>query len=227
MALILNIETATDVCSVAIGKNGVQVALRELPEGQGHSRYLTTLITEALADAGVQLKDLDAISVSKGPGSFTGLRIGVATAKGLCFALDKPLLSVNTLLAMSATLKGRHPELKAELFCPMIDARRMEVYTALIDPDFEFVKDTSADILTADSFREVLDSSKVAFFGDGMMKFRQIAGNQNNAVFIEDFQPSASGMIRFSEKSYNEGKFEIPAYFEPYYLKDFYSPGFQ
>ena len=139
MALILNIETATDVCSVALAKDGNTLSVREQQQGQTHAKMLTTFISECLEEAGVGKHELDAVAVSKGPGSFTGLRIGVATAKGLCYALDKPLISVNTLLSMTFVC---HQTIKHDpdvIFCPMIDARRMEVYTALIDSHFDFI----------------------------------------------------------------------------------------
>lgn len=226
MALILNIETATDVCSVALAKDGKTLSLREQQQGQSHARILTTFVSECLQEAGAGKHDLDAIAVSKGPGSFTGLRIGVATAKGLCYALDKPLISVNTLLSMTFVChqsSGHGPDV---IYCPMIDARRMEVYTALIDPQFDFLKETSADILDSNSFSEFLKFRKVVFFGDGMPKFRNVFPGSQNAFFAENILPSATGMCLFSEKSYNARRFEETAYFEPFYLKDFYSPGF-
>jgi tRNA threonylcarbamoyladenosine biosynthesis protein TsaB len=224
VALILNIETATDVCSVALAGDGELLSLREQRQGQSHAKMLTTLIAECLSDSGVSLKQLDAVSVSKGPGSFTGLRIGVATAKGLCYSLDKPLISVNTLLSMSyVCFHVIKPGLDV-IFCPMIDARRMEVYTALIDSEFEFVKETSADILDSSSFAEILKEKRLIFFGDGMAKFKAVHQGSANSIFAESVHPSATGMIRFSEKSYIERRFEEVAYFEPFYLKDFYSP---
>lgn len=226
MALILNIETATDVCSVALAGDGKLLALKEHRKGQSHAKMLTTFIQDVLSEAGVDKRELDAVSVSKGPGSFTGLRIGVATAKGLCYALDKPLLSVNTLLSMSQVCRQILQPGSDVLFCPMIDARRMEVYTALIDSKMDWVKETSADILDSGSFSEELKHQKIIFFGDGMEKFRAIHPGSSNAVFAENMFPSATGMCAFSEKSYNERKWEEVAYFEPFYLKDFYSPSF-
>lgn len=224
MALILNIETATDVCSVALAADGQLLSLREQQRGQSHAKMLTTFISECLSEAGVGKQELDAIAVSKGPGSFTGLRIGVATAKGLCYALDKPLIPVNTLLSMTFVCQQKVGYDSDVIFCPMIDARRMEVYTALIDSQLEFVRETSADILDSNSFSELLKFKKVIFFGDGMPKFRDVCTGSQNAVFADNILPSATGMCRFSENSYNASRFEEVAYFEPFYLKDFYSP---
>lgn len=222
MALILNIETATEVCSVALASDGKVVALQEEPKGRNHALLLTSFIEDCINQAGVAFTDLDAIAVSKGPGSFTGLRIGVSTAKGLCYALDKPLTSVNSLQSMAAVAleKNKFPE--AELFCPMIDARRMEVYTAFFNRKGEFVVETAAQIIDNKSFEAVLVANKVLFFGDGMQKCRELLNSSENALFLEENTNSALGMVHFSENSYKNGLFESTAYFEPFYLKDFY-----
>lgn len=222
MALILNIETATEVCSVALASDGKVVAFKEEPEGRNHALLLTSFIEECMKQAGVAFSELDAIAVSKGPGSFTGLRIGVSTAKGLCYALDKPLISVNSLQSMAvvAMEKNKFPE--AKLFCPMIDARRMEVYTALFNCKGELVAETSAQIIDNKSFGAFLDTNKVLFFGDGMQKCRELLNSSENALFLDENTNSAFGMVHFSENSYKNGQFESTAYFEPFYLKDFY-----
>jgi tRNA threonylcarbamoyladenosine biosynthesis protein TsaB len=225
MALILNIESATNVCSVALALDGKMIALREEKEGRSHALLLTTFIAQCLEIAGCKLPDIDAVAVSKGPGSFTGLRIGVASAKGLCFALNKPLLAVNTLQAMAATFMLKHSETENILLCPMIDARRMEVYSALLDSDLSFKKETCAEILTPDSYKNILNRQKIAFFGDGMTKMRALLEDATNAVFDDTILPSALGMLEFSEKSYQLHAFEDIAYFEPFYLKDFFHPG--
>lgn len=225
MALILNIETATDVCSVALALDGKIIAIREESSGQSHARLLTTFISECMKEAGFQLSDLSAVAVSKGPGSFTGLRIGVATAKGLCYALDKPLLSVNTLQSMASNYLIHNKADAGTWLCPMIDARRMEVYTAFFNADLEFEKETTAEVIEPGSFQDILSRHRVVFFGDGMEKTRQIFENQTNAIFDKDTLPSAAGMPRFSEESYKNGKFEVTAYFEPFYLKDFFTGG--
>lgn len=223
MALILNIETATNICSVALALDGTVLSLRENNEGQSHAKFLTTLITDCFSEANVEMSRLQAIAVSKGPGSFTGLRIGVASAKGLCYALDIPLLGVNTLQSMASTLKSGSSVSGNTLLCPMIDARRMEVYSAVFNPDLEFVQPTSAMIIDKESFRDLLEKNQVIFFGDGMKKTIQMIGEHKNAVFFDDFVPSASGMVNFSENSYNLGLIESIAFFEPFYLKDFYT----
>ena len=223
MALILNIETATDVCSVALALDGKTISLREEVSGQSHARLLTTFISECTREAGVQIGDLDAVAVSKGPGSFTGLRIGVASAKGLCYALDKPLLSVNTLQSMVYNYLLTHTVTFGTWLCPMIDARRMEVYTAFFNEKCGFERETAAEIIEHGSFHEILEKHPVIFFGDGMEKTRQIFENQSNASFAKDIKPSARGMVHFSEESYKNANFEVVAYFEPFYLKDFYT----
>jgi tRNA threonylcarbamoyladenosine biosynthesis protein TsaB len=222
LALILNIETATEVCSVALASEGKVVSCMEEPEGRNHALLLTTFIDSCLKQAGVKFADLDAIAVSKGPGSFTGLRIGVSTAKGLCYALDKPLISVNSLQSMAAVVIGKGHHQNADLLCPMIDARRMEVYMAIFNLKGEFVADTSAPIIDNKSFESYLNSKKVLFFGDGMQKCKELLNSSENALFLDENSNSALGMIQFSENSYKIGQFESMAYFEPFYLKDFY-----
>jgi len=223
MALILNIETATDVCSVALALDGKVVAFREEQSGQSHARLLTTFISDCVKEAGFQLNDLHAISVSKGPGSFTGLRIGVASAKGLCYALDKPLLSVNTLQSMASNFLKQNKVESGIWLCPMIDARRMEVYTAFFNENLGFERETAAEVIEPGIFHEILDKHPVVFFGDGMTKTRHIFENHANATFNPAVLPSAFGMVQFSEESYKNELFEKVAYFEPYYLKDFFT----
>lgn len=222
MALILNIETATEVCSVVLASDGNVIAIQEETEGRNHALLLTTFIENCLKQTGVTFADLDAIAVSKGPGSFTGLRIGVSTAKGLCYALDKPLISVNSLQSMAAVVIGNGHQKQVDLLCPMIDARRMEVYTALFDTKGEFVTETSAQIIDNKAFESYLDSKNILFFGDGMKKCKNLLNSSENAIFLEENTNSAVGMVRFSEKSYINGQFESTAYFEPFYLKDFF-----
>jgi len=224
LALILNIETATSMCSVSLALDGKILSLQENNEGQSHARVLTTLISKCLTSAKKNMTDLEAISVSKGPGSFTGLRIGVASAKGLCYALNIPMLSVNTLQSMAAHFIEKHPEFAGSFLCPMIDARRMEVYTAILNSNMEFINETSAEIIGPGSFAEILEERRVIFFGDGMKKTIQHLGNHKNATFFHDFDLSASGMVSFSERSYSDDAFESIVTFEPFYLKYFYSP---
>ena len=220
MSCILNIETATKVCSVAIGRDGELIALKETNKEKSHSSVITLLIQEVLKKAGIVLSDLDAIAVSRGPGSYTGLRIGVSTAKGLCYSLDKPLIAISTLQAMA---RGR-VENKSNipiLYCPMIDARRMEVYTAFYDADNNEVRKPGADIIDKNSYANILDKNKVVFFGDGAAKCKATLSHHANAIFVDDVLPSARNMIPLSEKAFNDQQFEDVAYFEPYYLKDF------
>lgn len=223
MALILNIETSTDICSVALAQNGKVLSLHEEQEGKNHASLLTTLIIRCFDSIGLQLTDLDAVAVSKGPGSFTGLRIGVATAKGLCYSLDKPLISVNTLQSMASNFMNKYPEEKNIVLCPMIDARRMEVYLALFNSQLEFTRETMALVLDQGTINSLINGQKIAFFGDGMKKCRDLTGPHNLVSYHDDVLPTALGMVDFSEVSYNTENFESVAYFEPFYLKDFFT----
>jgi len=223
MALILNIETATDICSVALAQDGEVLSLQESREAKSHAGILTTLIFRCFDAAKFQLSDMDAVAVSKGPGSFTGLRIGVATAKGLCYSLDKPLISVNTLQSMAAAFMLKNPAAKEVTLCPMIDARRMEVYMALFNTNLEFTRETSATVLDAEVLNSLINRHNIAFFGDGMDKCRRLLGNNNYVSYHDQVLPTALGMVGFSENSYKTEKYESVAYFEPYYLKDFFT----
>ncbi len=231
VALLLNIETATETCSVALALNGQLIACQEVTETKAHAAKLTLLIEEVVTKAGYAYADIDAIAVSKGPGSYTGLRIGVSTAKGLCFALDKPLLAINSLASFAQyfkqnylpTFASNHPEVdfSKALLCPMIDARRMEVYTALFNLDIHTVQPTQAMILDTSSFTDFLNTVPVIFFGNGATKWHAIAHTYANAWFENTSSLSARGMILEAEKLFEQKNFEDVAYFEPYYLKDF------
>ena len=219
---ILCIETATRACSVALGRNGIVAALKEsIDEKHSHSENLTLYIEEVCRQAGIQLKNIDAVAVSKGPGSFTGLRIGVSAAKGLCYALNKPLIAVNTLQAMAAGQTSLSID-QTTLLCPLLDARRMEAYCAVYDMKLTEVKTTSAEIITSGSFADLLSKNKVLFFGDGAEKCKSIILHPN-AEFLDNIFPSAANMIALAEKRFGEKQFEDTAYFEPFYLKDFVS----
>jgi len=198
------------------------LAAYDLFTDKSSSAMLTTLMRDSVAHAGFQLTDVDAIVVAKGPGSYTGLRVGVSTAKGLCYALDKPLIAINTLQAMALQLVPFFP---GHLFCPMIDARRMEVYAAVLDDSNAFVQETQAVILTENSFEAPLANNRVVFFGDGAAKCKPLFGQHANAVFPEtDIKPSARTVGQLGTIAFRNSQFEDVASFEPYYLKDFMSP---
>jgi len=222
MTLILSIETATPVCSVALARNNGLLGIKESAKKNSHSEVVTIFIDELLNDTKLNYSDLDAIAVSKGPGSYTGLRIGVSTAKGLCYALDVPLISVNTLQSMSAGMMGKPvtSDKLPTLFCPMIDARRMEVYTAIYNHKNEQVKETSAEIIDENSFKKYLAKNNVVFFGDGSAKCKNVLTHPN-AVFVDDIHPSAANMAEIANQKFKENQFEAVAYFEPFYLKEF------
>lgn len=221
--LLLSIDTSTRGCSVALHQNAVLLADYQLFTDRSSSAMLTTLISSTVAHAGYTLQDLDAVVIAKGPGSYTGLRVGVSTAKGLCYALDKPLIAINTLEAMALQVSPFFPE--NFLLCPMIDARRMEVYASVFASDLSIVKPTQAVILQEDSFDDVLRSDKVVFFGDGAAKCQPLFESNPNAVFIsEEIRPSARTVGKLAFRSFEKGDFEDLAAFEPYYLKDFMSP---
>ena len=181
---------------------------------------LTVFIGEAMAEAGIGYNELSGVAVSRGPGSYTGLRIGVSAAKGICYGADIPLIALDTLLIMARGLLRNIADNDGLLLCPMIDARRMEVYTALYDTAGTRVKDITAEIIDNDSFKDYLDERKIIFFGDGSGKCRDTLKHPN-AVFIEGIYPSACYMAQLSFKAFAEKKFEDTAYFEPFYLKDF------
>jgi tRNA threonylcarbamoyladenosine biosynthesis protein TsaB len=218
MSLILGIETATKICSVALTENGKLLALKEEGGAYSHSEKLTTFIQDVLKQAGKELKDLDAVAVSKGPGSYTGLRIGVSAAKGLCYALNIPLISVSTLQGMALGMSEMETNI---LYSPMIDARRMEVYTALFDEDNKELDAISAKIIDEHSFEKELKESKVLFFGDGADKCKEVLKKNPNAIFSEKGLPSAQFINQIALVKFDKQDFEDVAYFEPYYLKDF------
>jgi len=219
LALILNIETATKTCSVALANNGALVGQKSISSGAySHAENLHPFIDSLLKEHQISAAQLDAIAISMGPGSYTGLRIGVSTAKGLCYALNIPLIAVGTLELMCHSEKLK--SIDADLFCPMIDARRSEVFTALFDNKGSTVSEVEALILDSESFSTLLQNKRIAFFGDGSAKFAVMINNPN-AVFIEDVEPLADQMISLSEDLYKAQKFEDVAYFEPFYLKEF------
>jgi tRNA threonylcarbamoyladenosine biosynthesis protein TsaB len=225
MPTLLHIETATNVCSVAISRNGQMLSLRESSDKNAHSAVLTTFIEESFNSAGIKTSEIDAIAVSEGPGSYTGLRIGVATAKGLCYALNKPLIAIPTLKSMASgmlTMENvtRHAS-RVTLLCPMIDARRMEVFSSVFNSGMVEIRETLAEIIDETSFSDILKENTIFFAGDGAAKCRPFLEENENAYFVDDFRVSASYMISLAEQKFLSGDFENLAYFEPFYLKDF------
>ncbi len=216
MSIILNIETATKNCSVSIAENGVILAIRELNNGSySHAEVLHPFIVDVLKEANLTSKDIDAVAVSKGPGSYTGLRIGVSAAKGLCFAFDKPLISIDTLSSLSYSISCDDG-----FIVSMLDARRMEVYASVYNTNHEQLREIKAEIIDENSFLEYLENSKVFFIGDGAHKCKEVITHKN-AVFIDDKFPSSKELAILSYDKYKKEDFENVAYFEPFYLKDF------
>ena len=216
MAYILNIETSTTNCSVALSENGVVVGLKEDNSLEySHAERLHIYIDEVLKTAKVSKNQLEAIAISKGPGSYTGLRIGVSAAKGLCYALSLPLISVPTLEALAHQVENPKGTIVA-----MLDARRMEVYSAIYDADYNETRTTEAEVLTSESYKELLESTPVYFIGNGVAKTKGLITHKN-AQFVEDKLPSAKQMCALSFDKFKSNDFEDVAYFEPFYLKDF------
>ena len=220
MALILQIETSTISCSVALSLDGKTIASKELAERNVHASYLTLFIEEVMAQSGRSIGDLDAVAVSMGPGSYTGLRIGVSTAKGLCYALDIPLIAINTLQAMTLGFMSSYND-HSVLFCPMIDARRMEVYAAVYNSQLDELLPVAARIIDENSFSDLLLDHKIVFFGDGAMKCLEALAANPNALFVSEFLNSAKDLSFLAASKFERKEFEDVAYFEPFYLKDF------
>lgn len=223
MAIILSIETSTRNCSVALSNNESLLSLRET-EGNEHAARIALFVDEVLRDAGKQCPDIEAVAVSAGPGSYTGLRIGVSMAKGLAYSLDCPLISVNPLQAMAvaaAAKTAKDAALQNALFCPMTDAGRMEVYAALYDREGKEVREVAADIVDAATYAAYLRKQPVVFCGNGCGKCRSVLQADSNAYFDEEILPSARYMPVLASDAYARKRFEDVAYFEPFYLKDF------
>lgn len=218
MTLLL-LETATPVCSVALFHEGKIVASKHSEEPNAHSSRLAPFIQNLFDQSGLEMKTLNAVCVSSGPGSYTGLRIGVSSAKGICYALDIPLLSVPTLQNMAALYFLQHPEYNGWV-CPMIDARRMECYTALYSREGE-IRPTQAEIIESGCYDPWLDKTPVTFVGDGAKKTQPLLAQHPNAHYDEDFRIDASGMAAEALRKMEAGETENVAYFEPFYLKDF------
>ncbi len=218
MSYILNIESSTTNCSISLALNGKLISIKEKnDESYSHSTKLHSFIDEVLKESNISIKELSAIAVSKGPGSYTGLRIGVAAAKGLCYSLDLPLISVSTLLILAKQIK-----VDSGFIIPIIDARRDEVYSAIFDSSYNSVREVMPEIITKDSFNELISSNKLYFVGNAQEKCKRLIKNNSNLIFSshETF-PSSNDMAGLSFEKFKNSKFEDIAYFEPDYLKKF------
>ncbi len=215
---ILNLETSTKNCSVALAKDGKTIAIREMAEeGHSHAEFLHVYIAQVISEAKITFQDLFAVAVGHGPGSYTGLRIGISAAKGLCYALDIPLIAINSLL-----LLAKQVNVENGLIVPMIDARRMEVYTAIFDKNHAIIEPTSAKILDENSFDNISES--IYILGDCQDKVKTVL-TDSKFIFLENIQfPSSNDMSKLSFQKFEANDFEDVAYFEPLYLKDFWSP---
>lgn len=220
MCNILNIETATNVCSVSVSSSKQVIFEKLSMEGPSHAALLGLFVKDAIEQVKNAGITLNAVAVSCGPGSYTGLRIGVSEAKGLCYGLNIPLIAIKTPLIMAEAVLHARKIADDELLCPMIDARRMEVYTAIYDKELNIVRDISAEIVDSEIYKSYLDKNKVLFFGNGADKCKGIIVEEN-AIFIENIYPQASYMARLSYEAYISNQFVDTAYFEPFYLKDF------
>ncbi|MEA4936869.1 MAG: tRNA (adenosine(37)-N6)-threonylcarbamoyltransferase complex dimerization subunit type 1 TsaB [Paludibacter sp.] len=221
MMIILHIETSTQICSVALSEDSNCIFFISNDEGMNHAALLSSFIQQALDMLKSSDRQLNAVAVSSGPGSYTGLRIGVSTAKGICYGLNIPLISVSTLEIMTIeALKRLSTEAEDHYFIPMIDARRMEVYDAVFDAGMNLLRPVTADIITEDSFINYLKENRVYIFGNGSAKCKTLL-KSSNAYFIDNIHPLAENMIQPAIKKYKENNFEDVAYFEPFYLKEF------
>lgn len=217
MGLILNLETSSTNCSVCVAKDGEILAIRELNSANySHAEKLHIFIEEVMQEASVQMQDLEAVAVSKGPGSYTGLRIGVSAAKGLCYALGIPLISVATLKSMASQIQIK----ENEVLIPVLDARRMEVYSAVFDAELSEIRETKAEIIEESSFQEYINAKHVHFLGSGAEKIKELFPDDTITYHCE-IVPSAKEMAFISSNKYQQNDLEDVAYFEPYYLKDF------
>lgn len=221
MANIILIDTSTEVCSVALSQNGIILWEKVSEESMNHSVLLAKYIQELTEQMRVQNIQADAVAVSCGPGSYTGLRIGVSTAKGLCFGSDIPLLAINTLQVMSQGYLNKHGNVaEGTWMCPMIDARRMEVYTAFYDNELSLKREISADIIDSESYADILSEHKIICFGNGANKCKGTL-THSNVSFVDGITPLASDMAPLAETAYAKKEFQDVAYFEPFYLKEF------
>ena len=224
MATILCIETGTDICSVGIARDGELLSLRESDEGRDHAGKVGVFTDELLSETGITAEDIDAVAVGKGPGSYTGLRIGVSFAKGLCYGLRKPLLAVGSLEALAQVAREDFEAGIVDVddwngvhLCPMIDARRMEVYAQIFDSEGHALTDVSAEVVDENSFAEWRRDGRLVIFGNGAAKCSAVLPDAK----LINVVPSVRGLAHLAEKAFNEGNFEDVAYFEPFYLKNF------
>lgn len=225
MALLLSLESSTQYCSVALHNEGVMVASKVIETPRSAASQLAVMIEEIFRMAQIKPQELKGVIVAAGPGSYTGLRIGVATAKGLCYALNIPIVSVNTLELMAYQFLNteafkKHIRSSEAILCPMLDARRMEVYCVVMDHDLNYVEPVQAKVIDGGSFKEIMESSPIFFFGDGADKCRDIIIHPN-AYFFSDVMPLASSLGEMGFKKWKEGTYEDLVSFEPFYLKDF------
>jgi tRNA threonylcarbamoyladenosine biosynthesis protein TsaB len=222
--MVICIETATNLCSVALCNSSGVISLKESNDFKSHASMVTVFIEDALKEKGIKVRELEAVAVGKGPGSYTGLRIGVSVAKGIAYGASIPLIGIETTLSMFWGMAGKAEALTGDeentLFCPMIDARRMEVYSAIYDSQGNKEKEISAEIINENSFADIPESKKIIFFGDGALKCKEIL-KRKNVYFADDFRISASHMQKPVYQAIENRKFEDVAYFEPFYLKDF------
>ncbi|MEP7373345.1 MAG: tRNA (adenosine(37)-N6)-threonylcarbamoyltransferase complex dimerization subunit type 1 TsaB [Chitinophagaceae bacterium] len=218
MAIILNIDTAISTASVCLSKEDQSLQFALNSNHQDHASWLHVAIKNVIAEAGMGVKDLEAMAVTIGPGSYTGLRVGLSTAKGLCFALGIPLICINTLEVMAYAVRNE----EANLVCPVIDARRMEVFMAVYNKNMETIVSPCAMIIEENSFNSMLVSGKIIFSGNGSEKIKKVVCHPN-AIF-ENSTTTAADMVKLSENKFVEKKFADTAYTEPFYIKEFYSP---
>ena len=219
MAVILSIESSTKTSSIALHEGERLISSLNIHLDKSHSEYLTPSIKYLVEASGLKMEQIDAVAISKGPGSYTGLRIGTSTAKGICYALDAKLIAINTLEAMAFGMSKLYVE--DVLFCPMIDARRMEVYCLLANSKGGIIENTQAKIIEESSFEQYLTAQRILFFGNGATKCKPILGHEKNAFFIDNIHPSAEHIGTIAWTNFQNDQFEDVAYFEPYYLKDF------
>lgn len=225
MPCILHVETSGKSCSVALSLNGKLIAYSRKDEEKSHSAFLTIMINSVLSDAKVDVSELDAVSVSEGPGSYTGLRIGISVVKGICYGAKLPLIPISTLEIMYTQIildleKDKINTKDTDLYVPMIDARRMEVYDVVFDKNKNCVQEIKADIIDESSFQNLLEKHLITFFGDGSDKCRDIIKHEN-AAFLSGILPDAKYMLSLAEEKFAKKEFADIAYYEPFYLKEY------